>query len=382
MGLATVMALHYSKGLGPENRGVLSFVTVAMMLLSEILLNALNLEMRSTFDVDRLRSRVRIFAVASLKRILFTVGLLLVAELFFSEYKSHITSKLYIIFSAYIFIALLAQQLMELLLAFSRIIESAIIEVTIVLIQVFTYCLLILATSFSLIVIVFLSLIIAYLFTSILIVFYYKDNLYLLLNKSRNQSKSLLTNANSFLSQTLSVSLLDRVDKVLVLFIFSVSDFGKYMVATSVFLILRFIPEAIGKLILTRRLKSLTAFINIKKKSSLFLLVLAVIPLAKIGDLLIRKLLGIEWSLPLSLYIIVLSAEVVRFYLIVELNRRNILRDHAFSVWAPLWILIAITTSVFVLKPFLGIQSVPTVMFFTYGAIFWILSAKLNSKPS
>ena len=375
------MALHYSKSLGPENRGVLSFVTVAMMLLSEILLNALNLEMRSTFDLDRLRSRVRIFAEASLKRILFTVFILLVAELIFSEYKSHITFKLYIIFSAYIFIALLTQQLMELLLAFSRVSASAIIEVTIVLVQVLTYCLLLLLTSISLIVIVFLSLIIAYSITSVLIIFFYRDNLYLLLEKSRNQSRSFLTNANSFLPQTLSVSLLDRVDKVLVLLVFSVSDFGKYMVAASIFLVLRFVPEAIGKLILTRRLKSLTSFINIKRGPALFLSVLAIFSVAKIGDLLIRKILGIDWSLPLSLYVILLSAEVLRFFVIVELNRRNILRDHTFSAWAPLWILIAITLSVFALKPFLGIQAVPTVMFITYGFVFWILAARLSNKP-
>ena len=382
MGLATLMALHYSKGLGPENRGVLSFVTVAMMLLSEILLNALNLELRSTFDLDHLRLRVRIFVVASLKRILVTVITLLIAEIIFSQYKSHIAVKLYIIFSVYIFIALFTQQLMELLLAFSRINVSSIIEVCIVFVQVLTYCLLLLFTSISLIVIVFLSLILSYSLASISIALYSRNDLYLLWAKDKNQSKSFLANANNFLPQTLAVSLLDRVDKILVLFMFSVTEFGKYMVAVSIFLTLRFVPEAIGKLILARRLKSLTAYINVKIKPSLFLLVLAVFPVAKIGDVLIRRLLGVDWSLPLSLYVVLLSAEVLRFFVIVELNRRNILKEHAFAPWAPLWILIAVTCSVLAVKPFLGIQSVPVVMFITYGTVFWILTVKLSRKPS
>ena len=381
VGLATLLALHYSKNLGPENRGVLSFITVTMLLLSEIFLNVLNLELRSTFDPDLLRSKVHIFMMASAKRIFIITSVLLVAAIIFSKYKSHLPLKLYVIFGAYILIALFTQQLLELLIAFSRIRISAIIEVSIVLFQVLIYCLLFFLTSISLIVIIFTSLIFSYTLISIIIAIKYRKDLHLLCEKNTHQSIQFLNHSKRFLSQTLSVSLLDRIDKILILLIFSVSDFGRYMVAASIFFIFRFIPEAIGKLILNRRLKTLTTFISTKGKLSLTLLAMCVLPVAKLGDALIRILLGDEWSLPFSLYVFLLSGEVVRFFVIVELNRRNILRDHAFAAWAPLAILAAISGSVFVAKPFLGIQSVPLIMCITYGIIFWILTAKLTRKP-
>ena len=121
MGLSTLMALHYSRLLGPENRGIFSFITLLMLTLSELFLGSLNLEMRSTHEKSLLRQKVRTFLVSSFKRILAIVLILLVSEVFFSIKKSEITPTLFAITGLYVVFALLAQQLLELLIAFSKI---------------------------------------------------------------------------------------------------------------------------------------------------------------------------------------------------------------------------------------------------------------------
>jgi hypothetical protein len=177
------------------------------------------------------------------------------------------------------------------------------------------------------------------------------------------------------------MALLDRLDKVLFLILFSISDFGRYMVASSLFMVFRFLPEAVGKLVLNRRLTKLSAYVARNLKLFITILSLLLFPIAAIGALIVTIVLGKNWALPLSIYVLLPACEIIRFFLVIELNRRNITRDHVFTPWSPFVIVLLITLATLGIQPILGIQTVPIVMFISYSLILWFVGRDLRSKP-
>ena len=381
MGLATLMALHYSRLLGPENRGIFSFITLLMMILSEIFLGSLNLEMRSTHEKSLLRQRVRTFLVSSFKRILVIALILLISETIFSTQKSEITLTLFAITGVYVLLALLAQQLLELLIAFSKLKFSSLLEFLIVVLQILIYVILLSLTSISTIVVVLVSLISSYTVVILTLLFIYSRQLPSF-RLSAPGADSFLKHSRTFLPQVLSMALLDRLDKVLFLILFSISDFGRYMVASSLFLVFRFLPEAVGKLVLNRRLTRFSTYVARNIKLLILILSLLLFPIAAIGGSIITVVLGKTWALPFSIYVLLPACEIIRFFMIIELNRRNITRDHVFTPWSPFVIALLITLTTLGLRPILGIQTVPIVMFISYSLILWFLGRDLRSKPT
>jgi hypothetical protein len=381
MGLSTLMALHYSRLLGPENRGIFSFITLLMMISSEIFLGSLNLEMRSTHEKKLLTQRVRIFLVSSFKRILVICLIVLISEAFFSTQKSKITPTLIAITGVYVLIALFTQQVLELLIAFSKIRFSSALELLIVVLQALVYAVLLSLTSISTIVVVFISLISSYMVVIITLLFIYSPQ-FPSFRLSIGDGASFLKHSRTFFPQVISMALLDRLDKVLFLTLFTISDFGRYMVASSLFLVFRFLPEAVGKLVLNRRLTKFSAYVARNIKLLAIVLSSLLIPIAAMGSLIITLVLGKTWALPFSIYVLLLACEIIRFFMITELNRRNITRDHIFAPWSPLVIALLISLMTLVLRPILGIQTVPIVMFFAYSLILWILGRDLRSKPA
>ena len=379
--MSTFMALHYSRILGPENRGILSFITLLMMVLSEIFLGAINLEIRSTHNTSLIKKRVRHFLTTSLQRILLIVLILLFFEVIFSRQKSEIKPVLFAITAVYVLIALVTQQLLELLLAFSKIRISSILEVTIVSLQIIIYTLLLTLSSISTIIIVLTSFITSYFITIIVLIIKNPSNL----NahpKLEISKDSFIKESRMFIPQVISIALLDRLDKVLFLLLFSISDFGRYMVAASLFSTFRFLPEAIGKLVLNRKLLQFTIFITQNRKLMILIAGVLIFPLATLGGLIISTILGVDWQLPISIYFLLLNCELLRFLVVVELNRRNITRDHIFPAWSPIVIAVLLSFTVLCLRPFLGITAIPIVMFIAYSFILWLLGRKLNGEPA
>jgi hypothetical protein len=380
MGLSTLMALHYSRLLGPENRGIFSFITLLMLTLSEFFLGSLNLEMRSTHEKSLLRQKVRTFLVSSFKRILAIVLILLISELFFSIKKSEITPSLFAITGLYVVFALLAQQLLELLIAFSKIKFSSILEFLIVVSQILIYIILLSQTSISTIIVVLISLITSYMGVILMLLSIYSKQMHWLRSNDID-TDSNLKHSRTFLPQVVSMALLDRLDKVLFLILFSISDFGRYMVASSLFMVFRFLPEAVGKLVLNKRLTKLSAYVTRNIKLLITILSLLLLPIAAIGASIITIALGKTWALPFSIYVLLPACEIIRFFLVIELNRRNITRDHVFTAWSPFVIVLLITLATLGIKPILGIQTVPIVMFISYSLILWFIGQDLRGKP-
>lgn len=380
MGLSTLMALHYSRLLGPENRGIFSFITLLMLTLSEFFLGSLNLEMRSTHEKSLLRQKVRTFLVSSFKRILAIVLILLISELFFSIKKSEITPSLFAITGLYVVLALLAQQLLELLIAFSKIKFSSILEFLIVVSQILIYIILLSQTSISTIIVVLISLITSYMGVILMLLSIYSKQMHWLRSNDID-TDSILKHSRTFLPQVVSMALLDRLDKVLFLILFSISDFGRYMAASSLFMVFRFLPEAVGKLVLNKRLTKLSAYVTRNIKLLITILSLLLLPIAAIGASIITIVLGKTWALPFSIYVLLPACEIIRFFLVIELNRRNITRDHVFTAWSPFVIVLLITLATLGIKPILGIQTVPIVMFISYSLILWFIGQDLRGKP-
>lgn len=381
MGLSTLMALHYSRILGPENRGIFSFITLLMLTLSELFLGPLNLEMRSTHEKSLLRQKVRTFLVSSFKRILAIVLILLVSEVFFSIKKSEITPSLFAITGIYVMFALLAQQLLELLIAFSKIKFSSILEFLIVVSQILIYIILLSQTSISTIIVVLISLITSYMGVIFLLLsIYSKQRRWL--RSDVLDADSILKHSRTFLPQVVSMALLDRLDKVLFLILFPISDFGRYMVASSLFMVFRFLPEAVGKLVLNRRLTKLSVYAARNKKLLITILSLLLFPIAAIGTSIVTIALGKTWALPFSIYVLLPACEIIRFFLVIELSRRNITRDHVFTPRSPFVIVLLMTLATLGIQPILGIQTVPIVMFISYSLILWFIGRDLGSKPT
>lgn len=320
--LALIFSVLYSRQLGTDSRGIVSALFLVTLILSEVILGAANLKIRTThftkLDVRGVSDFIVISLIASL-----LIGILTSCSLIaYSELKANIATPFLLISFLYSFITSCLVQLVNLQLSFGNFSLVWRIELACVTIQIAIFFCVSQADLFSTAINLITSISVSYVF----VIFYVLINLginYLKqLNLSINVRKNFSRLSSGNVIYVITTSILDRLDRIIVLILFSSALFAKYSVLTGLIMFLRFVPDIFAKIILAKRI---THWTQSKQTSTLNLIgiVIVAIPIASIFvNFITQLILGPEWVLPKEVVFMVIFSEFLRAIFIVRINAR------------------------------------------------------------
>jgi len=320
--LALIFSVLYSRQLGTDSRGIVSALFLVTLILSEVILGAANLKIRTThftkLDVRGVSDFIVISLIASL-----LIGILTSCSLIaYSELKANIATPFLLISFLYSFITSCLVQLVNLQLSFGNFSLVWRIELACVTIQIAIFFCVSQADLFSTAINLITSISVSYVF----VIFYVLINLginYLKqLNLSINVRKNFSRLSSGNIIYVITTSILDRLDRIIVLILFSSALFAKYSVLTGLIMFLRFVPDILAKIILAKRI---THWTQSKRTSTLNLIgiVIVAIPIASIFvNFITQLILGPEWVLPKEVVFMVIFSEFLRAIFIVRTNAR------------------------------------------------------------
>jgi O-antigen/teichoic acid export membrane protein len=324
-GLALVFALYYSKLLGIENRSLVTLIFTNTIICLTIFTSGIGLLFRSR-ALDSIRPvPFRPFFLLVLISAFLTSIAVIILVLLYSQFRYSIHPILIVISGIYSFSLVLDDLFHQTLIAYRKFKVAAILDVSTIIVQIFIFTLLFKLTDFSPAVVLFISILTSYL-GSVSISYWTIQKLPIVhMGQSKLTLKDLIKESKAFHLVGISSGIADRIDRLLIGWLLPLSFLGAYAVGTSLLTYLRFIPEAIGRLIVAsqdfghlKRLRGVPF-----KRFTLTILILMSVPLAIfMSQSVVVVLLGKSWEV--SSWIIAAFAvqEILRGLYTFVISRR------------------------------------------------------------
>jgi len=321
--LGLVFSILYSRALGPESKGILTVVFLSTVLFSQIINGGIDLSFRSRLNgIEPKESAPEYFTFSILSSLLITAITLIIVQ-FYALLKVPIASNYLIVSIGYVFLAVFSEQVTQYLLSLGNFQSLWKIEMPTIFFQMSTYFVLLKFSTLSTAVSVLLSFSFSYL---VIIFRGYKVILKSIHFESAKGTlhlkvlKLIRISRDNFFYNFL-LSLIDRFDRLIVLWVFSTTVFGKYSVATGIILTARFFPETIGNLILGNQSGGMRRIFQ--KFKTLTVLVLLVLPvtLGILVQAFIKQFFGDSWTIGLLVIVLFAYSELFRAIYFVQVNR-------------------------------------------------------------
>ena len=361
-----LLAFWYSRELGVLNRSFLAVIMTTSILCSvayssgstftlrSLKLNKISAELKKSF------ATLVVFQGAA-AFVTFSIALFI-----FSEFKDQLPSQLIFVSMGYFLFSYLHLILMEILLAEDRFKKAGLLEVFTICIQIFTFLGFSFFNTISIATRVLLSLMISYFIISIYVL--YKINLRQFFGFVHPRHFWALTRGKNSLGTVLGI--LDRADRIIIAWVLPTINTGQYAVMGSILSFFRFAPDALSKIIVSRKSGFLRTLIS-KKLFVAFTSLLALVLLTVFSQFVIRSFLGSDWLLPWWISITFGAQEIARGAFQVAQNQRLALlvTDHRANL--PIYLLGVNLTLALILSSFLGLIGVP--LGFLIGYCFSLL---------
>jgi hypothetical protein len=309
-----------------------------------------------------------------LLEITFGVIIFLVFITIYSGFKQTIpsplilTSALYFIASSYHFAAI-EWQIVQKKLKF-----AGAAEVVTILIQILTYFIFLKVQLFSSAVTVLVAFVVSYLVVGVWCNFN--------TGTSRKGIK-LVTNPGIFFARTkghhalgMIINLLDRMDRIVISFLFPTATLAKYAAMSGILAFLRFLPDALSKIAITGN-GILPLVLREKKWLSIFVLGFAVSSFIVSARKFIEISLGVNWLLPYSIFAAFCLYELSRGTFQVYANRTIREGSEFLSQRSVIFVLFSAVFNIPILVFLFGLAGVPLSLGFAYlFGIFILMRSK------
>ena len=308
---ALTFALIYSKQLGVERRGLLTFVMMTNLVFSILLISGISLHLRNITRVEVDRKVLGTYiSVIFLFSVTTPIIDLIVLEIYQAIFKISIPSNLVYVCILYCFFSTLSYGMHDALLLIKSIKIASVMDIGVVLLQIASYLTLIYSGETSYFVSVLISISISYLVmvsaTLLLLIYIYNPTISL----SLNSLKGLVRDSSTPTLVNVITQLLERVDKVFIGLQASSPELGRFSTAQSILGLFRFIPDAFAKLTIARDRNFLVW------SKSTFVGLVTILCLGAIGagivDRFMHFFLGLEWKLPLLMLFSIGVVEIFR----------------------------------------------------------------------
>ena len=317
---ALTFALIYSKQLGVERRGLLTFVMMTNLVFSILLISGISLHLRNITRKEESREALGTYVSVVLVFSFITPLLNLAVLNIYQEITgTNIPNNLLYVCVLYCFFSTLSYGMHDALLLIKSIKIASVMDIGVVLLQIAGYLTLVYSGETSYFVSVLISISISYLVmvssTLLLIIYIYNP----VISLSWASLRRLFIDSSTPTLVNMTNQLLERLDKVFIGLQTSAGDLGRFSTSQSLLGISRFIFDALAKLTIARD-RNFLAW----KKSKLFMS--AVVGLltffvSAIASHFINVFLGPEWKLPFLMILSLGFIEILRgIYSLVIMN--------------------------------------------------------------
>ena len=317
---ALTFALIYSKQLGVERRGLLTFVMMTNLVFSILLISGISLHLRNITRKEESREALGTYVSVVLVFSFITPLLNLAVLNIYQEITgTNIPNNLLYVCVLYCFFSTLSYGMHDALLLIKSIKIASVMDIGVVLLQIAGYLTLVYSGETSYFVSVLISISISYLVmvssTLLLIIYIYNPKISL----SWTSLRRLLIDSSTPTLVNMTNQLLERSDKVFIGLQTSAADLGRFSTSQSLLGISRFIFDALAKLTIARD-RNFLAW----KKSKLFMSTvvgLLTFFVSVIASQFINVFLGPEWKLPFLMILSLGFIEILRgIYSLVIMN--------------------------------------------------------------
>jgi O-antigen/teichoic acid export membrane protein len=298
--LALAFALYYSKLLGIENRSLITLIFTNAVICLTIFTSGIGLLFRSrALDSTRPAPFRPFFNLVLISASLTSITVIILA-IAYSQFRFSIHPVLIIFSGIYAFSLVLDDLFHQALIAYRKFKVAAILDVSTIILQILMFALLSKLTNLSPAVVLLTSILTSYA-GSVSISYWTIHKIPMsFLGQDSLTMKEMIKESKAFHLIGISSGLADRVDRLLIGWFMPLSFLGAYAVGTSLLTYLRFIPEAIGRLIVASQdlghLKGLRG--KPFKRFVFAILILLSIPLAIfLSQNVVVILLGKEWEI-------------------------------------------------------------------------------------
>ena len=362
MTLALIFAFYYSKELGVLSRSYLVMIMTSSILISTSLTSGTTLTLRNFGKQKTTDENLRSFHSLILFEILIGILLFFSSLLAFSEFKYplhptlFLISLLYFVFSAAHLIAF------EMLVSCAAFKALAISEIVTIVLQILSYFFIGTMLEVSIAVRVLISFIFSY---SVILVaiFVYLRHIYEYKVKFGNPMVYLgLSKGNHTLGMVLGI--VDRIDRVIIAWSLPLILLGKYAIMSSSISFFRFVPETIGKLIVSSKSNILRKYLQLKFIWLWAFVLISVVVICL--QAFISQFFGPEWLLSWSIAFVFALQEIARGMFQLTTNYKVVLGDSLNVHRAAKYLLFISGPLAIVLSQWLGIIGVPLGFLVSY----------------
>lgn len=371
--LAALFALLFSHDLvGPENRGVISVIFLAEVTYFTVTLGGLNISFRSHRGSIHPSKYGNAFVQISVFASLLASVMVVATSIAYSHFKNEVAYPLILLSGFYAFLATLQNQLFQSLLSLHQIRARWKMDLFVVTSQILIYEFLKTLNLFSVAVTILLAFSTSYL-VAIFLIFFKRKKLGLVVNFKQKQIANIVQLfRDSAANYTYSIvsALVDKIDRILVLLLFSTGTFGKYALLTGILSFARFLPDAVSNLVVAKRMHWIEEHLKVDStRRTSIILILAVI-YALVAQETISLIFGARWHLPFAVALLCSLTEVMRAFYTTKMS--FLFDDTKSNLPSKTATMILLTATVvpLLIRPFLSVTAVPAGLLFAYVATF------------
>ena len=312
------LALIYSYDLGQVNRAVLAVIMTTNALLWIVTTSGSTLTLRKIGWPNLGKHLYNSFLSLAIIQLLIVLTVFLIVVNLYSRYKNQIPGNLVLIAVVYVCLSGLHLVVMEALISYSKFRLSAFLDVATIILQFTLYLFILPLGSFSATSSVLLAYLFSYLFVGT------SGALYL---SRQNRHRVKFINPKLFFLEAKynyllgpSIGIMDRADRLLIGFSLQTFVLGKYAVTSSLIAFLRFVPDAIAKLIIAKEDLQKWKFIK-NKYLLLFLIFVLVVSVINASRFIVERWLGPDWLIPINVCLAIAIQELIRGAYVILANK-------------------------------------------------------------
>lgn len=258
------------------------------------------------------------FLSLAIIQLLIVLTVFLIVANLYSSYKNQIPGNLLLIAVVYVCLSGLHLIVMEALISYSKFRLSAFLDVSTILLQFMLYLFFLPLGNYS----ATSSVLLAYLFSYLLVGI--SGALYLAHQNHHRvefiSPKLFFLEARYNYSLGSSIGVMDRADRILIGFSLPTFVLGRYAVTSSLIAFLRFVPDAIAKLIIAKEDLQKWKFIK-NRYLLLFFIFVLVISIISASRFIVNRWLGPDWLIPINVCLAIAIQELIRGVYVILANK-------------------------------------------------------------
>ena len=362
MTLALIFAFYYSKELGVLSRSYLVMIMTSSILISTSLTSGTTLTLRNFGKQKTTNENLRSFHSLILFEILIGILLFFFSLLAFSVFKYPLHPTLFSISLLYFVVSAAHLISFEILVSCAAFKALAISEIVTIVLQILSYFLIGTMLEISIAIRVLVSFIFSYIVILVAAFIYLRHNYGYKVNFGNPMVYLGLSKGNHTLGIVLGI--VDRIDRVIIAWSLPLILLGKYAIMSSSISFFRFVPETIGKLIVSSKSNILRKYLQLKFIWLWAFVLISVVVICL--QAFTSQFFGPEWLLSWSIAFVFALQEIARGTFQLTTNYKVALGDSLNVHRAAKYLLFISCPLAIVLSRWLGIIGVPLGFLVSY----------------